>query len=203
MSTLKPMTMTSVLRAFLQHRGIDILDEHFKDTPKRWMSVIDAYTQEYDSGQDLLKARFKNTKTQSQALSLWNSGIVVQGPIPYRALCAHHLLPVTGHAYVAYIPDEWITGLSKLSRVVYGISHRKPSIQEKVGDAIAAAIQKHLESVGSACIISAEHGCMAARGIQEVGVKTTTAALTGVFRTDATARSELYELIKLSKGETL
>lgn len=180
--------------------GLDLNNPHFIDTPARWLGILQHYTQAYDPSNDLMKARFRTDEDcegDIHTTGVWGSGMVVQGPIPYRGLCAHHLLPVTGHAFVAYIPLRYIVGLSKLSRVVYGITHKMPSIQERVGAEIVGALDEYLEPVGSACIIKADHGCMEARGVEEVGVRTTTASLSGVFRESSDARNELYSLIDI------
>ena len=164
-----------------------------KFTGERWLNVIKTYTQEYDPVVHLGVTFPKVNK--GAGAGKFDSSFVLQRNIPFRGLCAHHLLPVLGVAHVAYIPKDKLVGLSKLARVVYGYSHHMPSTQEQVGEWIVEALQAHLEPLGSAVVIDAEHTCMSARGVQEPGVTTTTAALRGVFTSDAAARAELYNHI--------
>ena len=123
--------------------------------------------------------------------------MVVQVGIPFRACCAHHLLPVLGQAHVGYIPKDRVVGLSKLARIVYGISHRMPSLQEDVCDEITEALMKYLLPVGAMCVISCEHSCMAARGVEEATgcVQTVTSSIKGIFQENYEAREEFYHLI--------
>jgi len=175
--------------------GLDTeADENFKGTPNRWLKYLLSYTQPYDGAVDLA-VTFPSARAGDD---IYDRAMVVQVGIPYRAVCAHHLLPVLGTAHVGYIPKDRVVGLSKLSRLVYGISHALPSLQEDVCDAITEALMKHLEPVGAMCIISAEHGCMAARGVEEASgcVDTVTSSVKGVFQTDEAARFEFYELTK-------
>ena len=165
-------------------------DGHLIETPRRWASVIAHYSQPYNPVQDLGKS-FTKPVTDD----VYDSSFVLQKNIPYRGLCAHHLLPVLGYAHVAYIPRRTIVGLSKLARVVYGFSHAMGNTQEQVGEWIADAIAEHLDPLGVAIIIDAEHTCMSARGVEEHRVTTTTAALRGVFAKDSSARAELYSNI--------
>ena len=171
------------------------MKEHFADTPKRWLKVLSHYFQPYIPEDDL-GVVFETFRDESLAgreePEMFSNSFVLQKNIPYRGLCAHHLLPVMGKAHVAYIPCDKVVGLSKLARVVYGFSHETPDVQERVGERIVSALLKHLDPWGAAVIIEAEHTCMSARGVEEHGVTTTTAALRGVFATDASARNELY-----------
>ncbi len=176
-------------------------DENFKDTPDRFLKYLMSYTQEYDPKQDLsktfpLKKQLRN-KGPGDKVTKYDRVIVTQVGIPYRAVCAHHLLPVLGTAHVGYIPRQQVVGLSKISRLVYGISHAIPSLQEDVCDEITDALMTHLIPQGAMCVISAEHGCMAARGIEEATgcIQTVTASVKGVFQENTEAREEFYHLI--------
>ncbi len=115
--------------------------------------------------------------------------------IPFTSMCEHHLLPFTGVAHVAYIPDGKVTGLSKIARVVEEIS-RRPQVQERMTQEIADLINQHLETTGVAVVISAEHSCMAIRGIRKPGSTTITSALRGIFKTSEPTRAEFMSLIR-------
>ena len=115
--------------------------------------------------------------------------------IRFTSMCEHHLLPFTGVAHVAYIPDGQVTGLSKLARVVEEIS-RRPQVQERMTQSIADMVNAHLNTKGVAVVISAEHSCMAIRGIRKEGSFTVTSALRGLFKDNEATRAEFMSLIK-------
>lgn len=175
-------------------------DANFDDTPERWVRYLMNFTQQYDPKEDLSKT-FKKVLHGSDG-DIYENAMIVQVGIPYRAVCAHHLLPVLGTAHVGYIPSEGrVVGLSKLARLVYGFSHSIPSLQEDVCNAVTHALMYHLKPLGAMCVISAEHGCMAARGVEEATgcIKTVTASIKGVFIKKVDAREEFYHLITLGK----
>jgi GTP cyclohydrolase IA len=111
--------------------------------------------------------------------------------IPLYSLCEHHILPFTGKAHVAYIPNksQQITGLSKIARVVDVLSKRL-QVQERLTTEIADAIDHALSPRGVFVVIEAEHLCMTMRGIKKPGSITVTSAVRGLFRTDARTRQE-------------
>jgi GTP cyclohydrolase IA len=119
--------------------------------------------------------------------------------IPFTSMCEHHLLPFSGVAHVAYIPDGKVTGLSKIARVVEEIS-RRPQVQERMTQEIADLINSHLETTGVAVVVSAEHSCMAIRGIRKQGSTTVTSALRGIFKTNESTRAEFMSLISARKN---
>lgn len=116
--------------------------------------------------------------------------------IPLYSVCEHHLIPFTGQAHVAYIPNEkgQITGLSKIARVVDLLSKR-PQVQEKLTTQIADAIERALEPRGILVVIEAEHLCMSMRGIKKPGSQTVTSAVRGIFRENDATRAEAMGLI--------
>ena len=114
--------------------------------------------------------------------------------IPFTSMCEHHLLPFTGVAHVAYIPDGKVTGLSKIARVVDEVS-RRPQVQERMTQTIAEMVNDHLCTTGVAVVISAEHSCMSIRGIRKPGSVTITSALRGEFKTNQSTRAEFMSLI--------
>ncbi len=201
MMQVVPGTFVSVdgIKDTLRELGIDLEDENFKDTPMRWLRYMGEFLQPFDE-----KACLSTSFTAPEApeapaknAGTYNHALIVQSNIPYQAVCAHHLVPVLGRAHVGYIAHEKVVGLSKLTRLVHGISHRMPSLQEDVGNAIVVALIEHLDAKGAMCVIKAEHGCMACRGVARLGISTSTASLRGFFITRPAARQEFYELVKI------
>lgn len=115
--------------------------------------------------------------------------------IPFSSMCEHHLLPFSGVAHVAYIPDGKVTGLSKIARVVDELA-RRPQVQERMTQEIADLINSQLETTGVAVVISAEHSCMSIRGIKKHGATTVTSALRGIFKSNESTRAEFMSLIR-------
>ena len=116
--------------------------------------------------------------------------------IPLYSMCEHHLLPFAGVAHVAYIPkDGRIVGLSKIARVVDGLS-RRLQVQERLTKQIADLINEHLRPLGVMVVIEAEHMCMSMRGAKKPKSITVTSAVRGSFRTNAVTRAEAISLIR-------
>jgi len=122
--------------------------------------------------------------------------IVMVKDIPLFSLCEHHLLPFTGVAHIAYIPNEGrVIGLSKLARIA-DIFARRPQVQERLTTPIAELLQDGpLKPKGVMVVIEALHLCMAMRGIKKPGTTTITSAVRGVFRSDERTRIEAMEFI--------
>lgn len=112
------------------------------------------------------------------------SGLVVVAGIRYQSICAHHLLPVVGKATVAYLPQRRsrVVGLSKLARLVDGYA-RRATVQEEVTAQVAEALQERLNPMATVVMVTAEHGCMTLRGIQDPGTTTTTSRVAGSVET--------------------
>jgi len=175
----------------LTRAGIDLEDPNFKNTPARWLNYLGHYLRPYIPEQDL------GVTFPPKGQSKFSNAMIVQVGIPYRAVCAHHLLPVLGTAHVGYIPGESVVGLSKLTRLVWGITHAMPSLQEDVCNEVTDALMDHLDPLGAMCVISAEHGCMSARGVEEASgcIETVTSSIKGVFIDQHEVRQEFYSLI--------
>jgi GTP cyclohydrolase I len=121
--------------------------------------------------------------------------MVIVAPIPFYTLCAHHVVPFFGHAYIGYVPCDLIAGLSKFDRVVKGIS-KGFWVQEELTKSIADYLEEKLQPRGVAVMMKAEHLCMAMRGTRQPGVITTTSAMRGVFNDHArTAKAEFLASI--------
>ena len=114
--------------------------------------------------------------------------------IDLYSMCEHHMLPFFGKAHVAYIPNGYITGLSKIARVVEAYS-RRLQVQERLTVQIRNCIQDALHPLGVAVVIEAQHMCMQMRGIQKQNSATTTSAFTGAFLSSTATREEFFHLI--------
>jgi GTP cyclohydrolase I len=121
--------------------------------------------------------------------------------IPLQSFCEHHLIPFSGRAHVAYIPNkaQQITGLSKIARVVDLLSKR-PQVQERLTTEIAEAIDVALSPRGVFVVIEAEHLCMTMRGIKKPGAVTVTSTVRGLFRSDARTRQEAMDHIAMHRA---
>lgn len=115
--------------------------------------------------------------------------------IELYSTCEHHMLPFFGQAHIAYIPKGKVIGVSKLARILE-IYSRRLQIQERICQQVTTALDKVLEPIGSACILEAQHFCMTARGVEKQKSIMVTSSLTGEFKNNADARSELMHLIK-------
>jgi GTP cyclohydrolase I len=120
--------------------------------------------------------------------------VVLLRDIEFHSLCEHHLLPFTGRAHVAYLPQGKVVGLSKLARVVEGYA-RRPQVQERLTTQIADALMEELAPMGAACVIEAVHTCMTIRGAKKHGSTMVTSALRGTFKSDARSRAEVLSLM--------
>ena len=120
--------------------------------------------------------------------------MIVVRDIELYSLCEHHMLPFHGKAHVAYIPDGYITGLSKIARVVETYAARL-QVQERLTTQIRNCIQENLKPLGVAVVIEAQHMCMQIRGVQKQNSVTTTSAFTGCFLSNLNTREEFMHLI--------
>ena len=123
---------------------------------------------------------------------------VIAKDIQFYSMCEHHMLPFIGKAHVAYIPNGWITGLSKIARVV-DVFARRLQVQERLTIQIKDAIKETLNPLGVAVVIEAKHLCMMMRGVQKQNSVTTTSAFDGEFHKSPT-RSEFLKLITADLG---
>ena len=120
--------------------------------------------------------------------------VVLVRDISFCSMCEHHLLPFIGKAHLAYIPRGKVVGLSKLARVVEVIA-RRPQVQERMTQEIANLMERVLEAKGVAVVIEASHSCMAVRGVKKPGSLCMTSTMKGLFRENASTRSEIMQLI--------
>ena len=121
--------------------------------------------------------------------------IILLRDIEFYSTCEHHMLPFFGKAHVAYIPNKnKIVGISKLARLVEVFS-RRLQIQERIGRQVVKALEKHLNPLGSACIIEAKHFCMISRGVNKQNSTMVTSSISGAFKENVSTKNELMRLI--------
>jgi GTP cyclohydrolase I len=120
--------------------------------------------------------------------------IVLLRDIPFYSICEHHLFPFIGKAHVAYLPAEFVVGVSKLARIVDCFAKRL-QVQERLTAQIADFLNKHLKPQGVAVVIEASHSCMTIRGIKKPGSVMVTSALRGIFKKDPRSRAEVLSLM--------
>jgi GTP cyclohydrolase IA len=165
--------------------GEDPAREGLVKTPERLAKAMQYLTQGYD-----MDAR---AILDSAKFSEHISEMIVVKDIELYSMCEHHMLPFFGKAHVAYIPNGWITGLSKIARVV-DVYARRLQVQERLTTQILGAIKETLQPLGVAVVIEASHLCMMMRGVQKQNSVTTTSAFYGEFEKNET-RSEFTKLI--------
>ncbi len=120
--------------------------------------------------------------------------LVLVKDIRFESFCEHHLLPFVGTAHVAYIPDGWVVGLSKIPRVIDALAKR-PQLQERLTEDVADLLMAELGAKGVAVVIEASHSCMTIRGVHKPGSTMVTSALRGACKDSAATRAEVLALI--------
>ncbi len=169
----------------LEQLGENPEREGLLKTPERVAKAMQFLTQGYF--QDA-KAIINSAKFHEEV-----SEMIIVKDIEIYSMCEHHMLPFIGKAHVAYIPNGWITGLSKVARVV-DVYARRLQVQERLTIQIKDAIKQTLNPIGVAVVIEAKHLCMMMRGVQKQNSVTTTSAFDGEFMKNTT-RSEFLKLI--------
>jgi len=174
----------------LSSLGEDPNREGLLKTPERVAKAMQYLTQGYslDPKAIINSAKFKEDVSE----------MVIVKDIELYSMCEHHMLPFFGKAHIAYIPNGWITGLSKLARVV-DVYSRRLQVQERLTTQILEAIKESLNPVGVAVVIEAKHLCMMMRGVGKQNSVTTTSAFDGEFLKNTT-RSEFLKLISKDLG---
>jgi GTP cyclohydrolase IA len=165
--------------------GEDAEREGLEKTPMRVAKAMQFLTQGYQQNavEILNSAKFNENVSE----------MVVVKDIELYSMCEHHMLPFFGKAHVAYIPNGYITGLSKIARVV-DVFSRRLQVQERLTTQILDAIKEALNPLGVAVVIESKHLCMMMRGVQKQNSSTTTSAFYGEFQKQAT-RTEFLKLI--------
>jgi GTP cyclohydrolase I len=166
--------------------GEDPQREGLLKTPERMAKAMQFMTQGYqqDAVAILNSARFEESVSE----------MVIVKDIELYSMCEHHLVPFYGKAHIAYIPNGYITGLSKLARVV-DVYSRRLQVQERMTTQILDAIKESLNPLGAAVVIEAKHLCMMMRGVQKQNSTTTTSAFYGELLDNHVTRNEFLNLI--------
>jgi GTP cyclohydrolase I len=172
-------------RKSIELLGEDPEREGLLKTPERLAKAMQYMTVGYQEDAKAILEGAKFTESYSE--------MVIVKDIELYSLCEHHMLPFFGKAHIAYIPNGYITGLSKLARVV-DVFSRRLQVQERLTHQILDAIQETLQPLGVAVVIEAQHLCMMMRGVQKQNSTTTTSAFSGQFE-DGRTRSEFVRLI--------
>ena len=174
------------VKRILELMGEDASREGLVKTPQRVARAMATLTCGYSQDPVALLNSAKFQEDYSQ--------MVIVKDINFYSLCEHHMLPFYGRVHVAYIPNGYITGLSKIARVVDCFSHRL-QVQERMTLQIRQAIQEALQPLGVMVVVEAQHMCMQMRGVEKQGSVTTTSDFCGAFN-QAKTREEFLQLIK-------
>ena len=168
--------------------GLDLNTPATVDTPRRFVRALYDSTEGYDGDPKLLTV----FHTECRGGPDCRLSQVIEGPIHFFALCEHHALPFHGHAYVGYIAHEDIIGISKLTRLVRLFAKRF-TVQERIGQQIADALDSMLHPHGVAVYLEAHHLCTQMRGVREVAPKTRTTFWRGEYEGNPELRAEFFK----------
>lgn len=182
----KTIRMASHYTEIIKELGEDVDREGMQKTPERVAKAMQYLTKGYqqDPKDILLGALFKENYRQ----------MVIVKDIDFYSMCEHHMIPFFGKAHVAYIPNGYITGLSKIARVV-DVYARRLQVQERLTTEIKDAIHSTLKPLGVMVVLEAQHMCMQMRGVEKQNSVTITSDFTGIFK-EAKTREEFISLIK-------
>ena len=173
--------MAEIFEAF----GLNLNTPGTEETPQRFVEALFDATEGYDGDPKLLKV----FDTECRGEPDCRLSQVIEGPIPFYALCEHHALPFFGNAYVGYIAHEHIVGISKLTRLVRLFAKRF-TVQERIGQQITDTLEAMLEPHGVAVYLEAHHLCTQMRGVREVAPLTRTTFWRGAYDSNADLRAE-------------
>jgi GTP cyclohydrolase IA len=178
------------VREILLAVGEDPDREGLRDTPDR---VARMYAEVFRGLRQDPRVHLQKLFTQKY------DEMVLIKDIQFESFCEHHLLPFTGKAHVAYLPNGKVLGLSKVPRVI-DVLARRPQMQERLTEEVADLLMKELEPKGVAVVVEASHSCMTARGVRKPGSTFVTSAMRGSFKERLATRSEVLSLIFGGKG---
>jgi len=189
MTTKKPSRsdVEAAVKTIIEWAGDDPARDGLKETPAR---VAKAFTEHFRGYAEDPEAILQKTFEEIEG---YDEMIVLRG-IRFESHCEHHMAPIIGRAWVAYIPKGRVVGISKLARVVNAYAKRL-QIQEKMTAQIANTIQEVLDPEGVAVVIKAEHHCMTTRGVMKPGTDMVTSRMLGVFRDNPLTRQEFLSIV--------
>ncbi|NVO17407.1 MAG: GTP cyclohydrolase I FolE [Rhodoplanes sp.] len=177
----------AAFRTILRWTGDDPDREGLVETPARAARAYEEFFRGYDQdAAAILRKTFEETDGYDEM-------VVLRG-VRFESHCEHHIVPIIGRAWVAYVPDGRVVGISKLARVVE-VYAKRLQIQEKLTSQIANTIQEVLKPQGVAVVIKAVHHCMTTRGVQQHTTDLVTSRMLGVFRDNTATRQEFLSLI--------
>lgn len=177
----------SAFRTIIRWSGDDPDRPGLQETPSRATRAFEEYFSGYS--QDPIKILSKTFEETSG----YEEMVVLRG-IPFESHCEHHIAPIIGRAWVAYVPNGRVVGISKLARVVEAYAKRF-QIQERMTSEIASAVQDALRPEGVGVILKAAHHCMSSRGIHKAGSDMVTSCMLGCMRDDAITRQEFLRMV--------
>ena len=179
----------AAVEVLLRWAGDDPSREGLIDTPARVARAYEEFFRGYDEDPAALLARtFEEVEGYQDMVMLRN--------IEVQSHCEHHMVPISGRAHIAYMPNKRVVGISKLARVMDSFAMRLQT-QETMTAQIANCIQDALEPQGVAILVDAQHQCMTTRGVKKPSVSMVTTQFTGVFQQDAALQERFYRHIKL------
>jgi GTP cyclohydrolase I len=184
------------LAEILAAAGLDLNTPGTVDTPRRYLQALFDATDGYDGDPKLLTA----FPTECRGGANCELAQIIEGPIPFHALCEHHALPFSGRAWVAYVAHEQIIGISKLTRLVRVLT-RRFGVQERMTHAIADELTRLMNAHGVAVYMEAHHLCTQMRGVREDQAMTRTTAYRGAYERDPALRSEFFDISGLRRGD--
>ena len=187
-----PDDVAEAVRTLIRWAGDDPTREGLIDTPRRVARAWKEYCRGYEDEPARHLARvFEEVGGYDE--------IVLLRDIPFQSHCEHHMAPIIGKAHIAYLPSNWVVGISKLARVLHGYA-RRLQVQERLTAEVANCIWENLKPHGVAVVIEASHACMTARGVRTPGVAMVTSRMMGVFRDDERSRREVLGLMGMNGG---
>lgn len=185
-SVINKPRVEAAVRELLLAIGEDVERDGVRQTPERVARMFE----EIFAGQNGGAGRFLET-----TFDVDHRELILFRDIQFFSMCEHHLMPFTGLAHIAYIPNGRVTGLSKIVRSFKSLAAR-PQVQERLTTQMADLLMEKLLPLGAAVVVEARHLCMEMRGIRSPGSIITTSALRGAFVARESTRMELFTLIK-------
>ena len=181
------LEIEQAFRKILRWIGEDPDRDGLRETPQRLIRAFQEYFAGYrQDPKQILQKTFEE-------IDGYDEMIVLRG-IPFESHCEHHVAPIIGHAWVAYVPDRRVVGISKLARVVEAYA-RRLQIQERLTAQIANTIESVLKPQGVAVVIKAGHHCMSSRGVHLHGTELVTSRMLGCFRDNPMTRQEFVSMV--------
>jgi GTP cyclohydrolase I len=174
--------------------GMDVDTPSTHETPRRFLEALMESTSGYEGDPKLIKAFPKECLGEPDC----RLSQVIEGPIHFHSLCEHHVFPFYGEAYLGYVADERILGISKLTRLVR-LYTKRFAVQERIGYQIADTLEAVMKPHGVAVFMRAKHMCVEMRGVREISPATRTTVFRGVYADDPSLRAEFLNVCGIMK----